>query len=672
MSTLRKWAAATVRKLVLSADGDAQQEQARLAATRTRWRIATGKVMGNPAPSSGRSTLSRLAADSLGQVFWRKVYNPESVHWFSVENLVLMYLGTEARSIEPDLSQHYGWAKTVTAAGTSSALSEAFTFDGGPNLDMWQDFAPCMCVGSDALPVPLFAQPVFLAAVVRQALIALDALRACQVVHGDLKPGNLCMALPLPWDVDKVLAKGNLNPRKLALRLIDFETAAAPRVSFVPHGAQNDNMSPYVRACHSAAAKAQVGAASACLAGIDWGADLWALGFMLGEWCEQAGAFSAAYLLAFGNSWGIGSAAHRAADTALAPLHAQRGFLEQFAAQLQAQERPVADAALPSPTVRADRPHRGLWGALEQKFRVLGPGAAEASWPITLINPEAPLDGDTGPAPWAAAAAHLRQANATFARFASRRGRGVAAAFRRQRRRITAVALLAALPALAWPWRADLRQASLQLSSQMAAGQLRAFQADGQGYQRQIGRTWLSLADVLRPGQADETLLRTLAELPAFDDTARPAEPQVLRPLRDRYLRALAQLAALPDAQLAAAETQALGRRLLLAAYHSGARLERADGAAAPGAGTDAAPDALARLHRLQGWPLAALLQVHLLSCYGPPTRHAELAAPLAALLALPAATESRAAYVAFAQTVAQRLSAGRPPCLMDPPAPGG
>lgn len=168
---LRQWSAAAARELVLSADGEPQQELQRLADTRRRWRIA----------------LQRLPPDSKGRVFWLKTFTQDNGAWMANETSVLKH----CLHADPDgklgLRRHVGLMKLEG----QSRLVEVSTLDAGPNLSMWRDFAPCTGVGQHALKLPLFSQPVFLAALVRQGLVALHALAPHRVVHGDLKPENL-------------------------------------------------------------------------------------------------------------------------------------------------------------------------------------------------------------------------------------------------------------------------------------------------------------------------------------------------------------------------------------------------------------------------------------------------------------------------------------------------
>ena len=180
------------------------------------------------------------------------------------------------------------------------------------------------------------------------------------------------------------------------------------------------------------------------------------------------------------------------------------------------------------------------------------------------------------------------------------------------------------------------------------------------------GQAWLALAEAVQPGQAAAITLAALGDAPVFDERSPAIDPDALRQLRDASLRDVSQLARLPPSALAQPAAKALAERLLVAAYHAGARLETT--APAPmGPGTDGVADALARLHHAQGFPLAALLQVHVLACHASASRIVEAEPALAALLALPAGTASRSDYLAFAQSVRARTAAGQPACLLHP-----
>ena len=665
---LREWSAAAVRELVLSPTRDEALAHQRWLATRRRWRIAMGSESGNPADSDNRSGVQRLAADA-GQVYWRKVFEPGHINCQSNETNVLKYLGEADPDSAEGLRSHFAWMKQYGAGDRASRLNEVTTLDAGPNLDMWQDFAAVSGVGPDTLPLPLFAQPLFLAAVVRQALVVLDALARHQVVHGDIKAANFCLALPKGWAARKGIATGEWDLRNLPLRAIDFELGYAPPVKRKPQVRRGAgvNESPYARACHLAAAEsANEHDWSDLLSGIDWGTDLWALGMMLDEWCQQAINFRTAYVGAFRVQWGEGSDAYAAAGRAVFGDAPRLGWLRGFASQLQATERSEAEAGLRRLGVRPNKPHRRLWGALEEQFPKLGPGTRDSRYVFTLIDPEAPLAEEAVPSPWFAAAQRLCDQASGLAARARRAGRNALALATRRPRRLVLLALLLGAPSLAWQARGDAHQASLQLSQRWAPIPLRAFRNSGQSWQALAGQAGLALAEALQPGQAAAITLAALGDAPVFDEHSPALDPHALRSLRDASLRDLSQLAWLPAPALAEPAAKALTQRLLLAAYHAGTRLETA--APVPlGPGTDGAADALAHLHQMQGFPLAALLQVQVLACHAPASRMGEATPALDALLALPASTASRSHYLAFAQAVRARITAGQPACLLHP-----
>lgn len=676
---LRAWAADTLRLIVLSPDRDEQQEQRRWQDTQRRWRIAMGREVGNPADSANRSGVERLSADQYGKVFWSKRFHNSASEWQSNETSVLKFLGEADRSSTAKLRDHVAWMKEYSAGDKGSHLSNFLILDAGPNLDMWPGFGAARDVAPDDLPWPLFAQPLFLAAVVRQALVVLWNLAKVKVVHGDIKPANFCLALPADWRVADGIGEGRWDLRNLPLRAIDFELGYPPGSMRQPHvrkaGAVNE--SPYARACHLAAALplATDHDKNDLLSGIDWGADLWALGLMLDEWCDQAEQFNTACVAAFREEWGVDSDAYEAAGRAVSSLAPPLGLLRRFAGHLQATERPLSDAGKRQLPARPELPHVPLRGQLEELFPRLISGTGDSIWHFTLIDPDPLLiDPETTfaeaaiPSPSLTAAPRLRQqGSALTTRITSASRRALALATRRPRR-LVLLALLLGAPTLAWQARGDAHQATLQISQRWAPGPLRAFRSSGQSWQAYTGQAWLALAEALQPGQAAALTLAALGDAPVFDEHSPAIDPDALRKLRDASLRDLSQLARLPAPALAEPAAKALAERLLVAAYHTGTRLETT--APVPlGPGTDGAADALARLHQAQGFPLAALLQVHVLACHAPASRIGEAEPSLAALLALPAGTASRSYYLAFAQSARARSAAGQPACL--PAAPG-
>ena len=650
LPALRQWAAMAVRELVLSADGDPQQELARLADTRRRWRIAHGREKGNPETDSGRSTLERLAPDNKGIVFWRKQFSGASSAWKTNETDVLK----RCMDVDPQRATVSRHVTRMTLAGQTRML-EVTTRDAGPNLGMWQDFAPYSGVGAAALPLPLFAQPAVLGAVVRQLLIALHALAEHHVVHTDLKPGNLCLALPNndgAWVVGKGTVQGRWNLRDLPLQLIDFEIGFAGRFNRLHHPGDNPNQSPYLRACHRAAQalpndhdRAEV------MCGIDWGADAWATGFMLAEWCEQAEAFIAAYKDAFAQRWGFASPAWHAADQALSPIQVDLAWLATFATTLQAQERPLADAGKRRLLARDYKELlRSLWGQLEDRFPPLHPSAQAATSTVTfsLIDPEAPLAEEAQPSRWRLAALAGHRHSAALAAAAVAIASRTAAMLSRRRAPLATGALLAAAAALGISNAQALRHTGTGSTAWLAQGLLAVSLNPAWPYAltSALATPPRHLLDSLDPGQGDALALQTLVQAePAYralidrnaDGALQPATLGQLARQREADLRSLRVLASLADGTLASAPAKGLSARLLVRISEAGNLLEQAAGKPVPVGAPAPAINALARLQSTQGWPMAAWLLAHYHACYAPDAGAQHLPAALALLVAVPA-----------------------------------
>ena len=207
------------------------------------------------------------------------------------------------------------------------------------------------------------------------------------------------------------------------------------------------------------------------------------------------------------------------------------------------------------------------------------------------------------------------------------------------------------------------------------------YRANGATAGRVLGRAWLALADSMLPGQGDATTLAVLANSPRFDKATQLDRP-ALAAARDSHLRALVQLADRPGAALRYPDANGVVRRLLLAIYDTGARLDSLDAEngglqtrppQALGTGTEPAFSALAQLVNLQPQklPLAALLHVHLLSCHGPASRQAEVLPSLVVLQAVPVSAPGSGHYLSFASAVELRRKGGKPLCLLMPAVAG-
>ncbi|MEK8026773.1 hypothetical protein [Pseudaquabacterium rugosum] len=695
-AALRQWALLAVRELVLSQSLDAAEEARAWEDTARRWRIANGDEEGNPAPSADRSKVKREPPHK-GEVWWRKVYEPEYDALQVNETDVLKKLADMDPQGLAGLRNHVAHFEQSTKA-TRLAYRAVRTKDAGPNLDMWQVFAPCTSVGNAGLPLPLFAQPRFLAALTRQALIALDKLSQLGFVHVDVKPGNLCLAFPpgSHWRADRDIARGHWDLRALPLRLIDFELGFAPGVNRLPHEGDNDNWSPYLQACFREAKKEpQVRMRLRRLDGIDWGTDLWALGHTLLVWCSEAQNFLRQFSNAIALHWGVDGPAHRSAQDTVGPMQTELAFLRSFAKDLQACERPPADAQDADPTARANPPHRSLWSQLETRFK-LGPGDSASRVEFQLIIPTRPLAVAEGSRWTDLAALRARTAAGAATAWARRQGRPLQAAARtttawgaRHHRRLLAATAAGALAVAAVQGRGALAVALAPTVGQLARASLAAQVRADSPVQATLAPALLRLAGVLDDALPTRAITAELGATPQLPPraagAAAEADAATLAAVREANLRALALLADAPDAALQApedgrADGPPLGHRLLRQALESGRQLEEQAGRGHPPARGQppAAPDAraaaLARLHQRTAWPMAELLQVHLSSCYGAPQgRQPDALRPaLASLLALDRKQAvNREFYIPSAEVYAQRLEAGQDPCYLPAATPG-
>ena len=670
---LRQWSRQAVRELVLSLHLDAAQEARAWEDTARRWRIATGKEQGNPAPSGERSTVT-CEAPRRGETWWRKDYAAQYNALRANETDVLKKLADMDPTGQAGLRDHVAHFEQSTK-GTRLAHGSVRTKDAGPNLDMWHDFAPCASVGGAGLPLPLFAQPQFLAALTRQALIALNKLNQFQFIHGDLKPGNLCLAFPPAgqWGSARGLAQGAWNLKALPLRLIDFEAGFAPGIKRLHHAGDNPNWSPYLKACYQRAeAEADDHLRQGLLDGIDWGSDLWALGHTLEQWCHDAQAVLREFSARVAEHWGIDSPAHRSAQDTLSPLLAGLGWLLGFAGELQACEHPVADAQASRQAARPRPPHARLWARLEDQFK-LGPGDSACGLDFQLIPPTRPLAVAHG--------SRLQDRAALQARAAARAA--TAWALRHRRAALASCAVLALAAGAAQGGSAIAGSVTPlvgRLLGRLASASLLAQVQGPSQLLAMLAPLLLGLAGTLDAGLPASATAQALARTPALPGDGSLPDTATLQALRDANLRALSLLAHAPDATLRATDSLApagssplLGHRLLAQAFHSGQALEQATGRSQPPVPADLYINALAHLHQRSAWPMAALLHLHLRTCYPSTsdTRAAALRPYIDSLAALDRQQRvNREFYIPSARSYAERLAAGQDACLLPAGSP--
>ncbi len=699
---LRQWTPTAVRELMLSLQLDAGQEAEAWKETARLWRIAKGLEKGNPAPGGERSKVWR-ESDAKGQGYWYKNYGTRYMAQEANEVAVLNKLAEADLNGDAGLRNHVAHFNANTDA-SKLTRRQVKTKCAGPNLEMWRDFTPCAPVGKDTLLLPLFVQPLFLAALTRQALIALHKLSAASFCHLDIKAGNLCLAFPVArdWRQKRGIATGRWDLKALPMRLIDFETSYAPSVARLDydtrgHDGTNDYWSPYLRACFLRARAEEHGdevivevedpvtkkkskvkekarvtphERQGILLGIDWGSDLWALGFLLHGWCMNAQTFTAQFTRRAAEHWGVDSSAHRTAQDTVSTLLGQLSWLSSFADALQAHERSPADAQLASPPARITPPHSRLWAELESEFK-LGPGDRERKLDFQLIVPTTPLAVAKGSRLIDRAAMQARAAGQAGSAWALRHHRALLSA--------TAATALAATAVQGHSaWAAAVAPTVGQWATASLAAQLQT----GSSLQTTLAPLLLHAAGLLDSKLPTAIAVQALGQSPSLPTDGSTPAPATLRALRASNLRALTLMADAPDAVVRANDgpTPALlGHRLLLQAYQSGDAFEHALGGGHPPTEIQAHIGALARLHGRTAWPMAALLHLHLSTCYGAALNanqklprdsdHARLQPLVNSLLALPAVSEN-AFYRDSAQSYSRRWATGQDACLLPEGAP--
>lgn len=628
------------------------------------WQIHQGQLQANPAALAGdesrrRSRVRRKSMDD-GSVRWVKTFLPtqEGAAAASANEMDLLYKLSSVPSTAHDSPRsHVAWALNLApSAGTaggagaqrqSTRIDEAGTMDAGPSLETWQLWVPCSLLGAQQLPVPLFAQPLFLAALLRRLLVALKSIAANGFVHNDIKPDNLGLALPAAWPDASGVWQASWPLLTLPLRLMDFELGHAPGLARQPLVSRaNTWASPYVRACHARAqALAEGRERNAQLEGIDWGADLWALGHMLQGWCDEAERLLAAQRDDIDTALPDGPDRH-AAMHLLEGQQAGLQPLRNMVSALQALDRAEAQAANTSLAWRPDLPHDRLRSQIESLFPALAPGARQPPELVVLMLPPGP----------AAAAPRRRWAWPAWRlpplpRLRPRHGLAAAA-----------VLLLAGL-VLA---RASLLQhgaGGLVAAAQWLGAPVLAAQAAP--WRLGVARSLLGAAETLQTGRrwpAVVAMLQALPAVPQAKDLPAGTTADQLYRWRNAHGAAVQWLAALPDAPAKALRQQIAFSLLAVFDAHEGLRLLRQQ---------PQPPDALAawlaaldQLRQDQASALAALLQADALACWVAPVNPAALAGPLRQLESLPANAPSRSTYVTHARELRLRLQSGQSPCL--------
>lgn len=348
------------------------------------WRLAEGGLSKVP-EGAGRSTVVRIA-DGNGGYFFRKRFSKGDDRWEENESLNLHYIGRADGDKRQGLRQHVGWLRG-TYAGEGSRLDLMETLDCGPNLEAWLSWCPTSVV--EQWPIPIFAQPEFLAAVTRQTLIGLEKLSEFGVVHNDIYDRNLCLELPRKSSLAHPFQSATIELSSLTVRFIDFETAFNPRTLRIAR-LPDERTSPFAAACFNKALEFSEHEAAPYLSGIDFGSDLWSLGWCLREWHALASGFYQSWITAVADKFGAAHPAALGAERIALAQGTGLAMIDEFVLDLQAQDRETAMVGNREFSKRR-APHALLRSQLESKFRSIIATGKYAHREVRFIDPTEPL-----------------------------------------------------------------------------------------------------------------------------------------------------------------------------------------------------------------------------------------------------------------------------------------
>lgn len=379
------WSLAAARELMLGSPDDPAIEDDCVAQSRRYWDIAHGKVRGNPEQSDGRSEIERIQKN--GKAFWRKRFGAENIYWQFNEMAALTSIGVaDVGTKASRLREHVAWMRYM-GVDNATRLRVIETFDAGPNLYAWQVWVPCSKV--DGFALPLFVQAEFLAALVRRLLLGLESLNGINLIHNDIKTNNLCLAMP-EFDKQKNgVCSTEIIFQTLELRLIDFETSFSDQRERFIYPSWQEWTSPFLKACSEKAMRPNLHQNEKLdiLSVIDWGSDLWSVGFVLDEWIRCGQVFLSNWLDAVRDNFGGNSDIYFRADAIEDACSKKFKFLTDFVKTLKIQDRPLSDAGKTRLEQR-EATHADLRKKLEDKFPVL---ESNKAIDIYWIDPHVPL-----------------------------------------------------------------------------------------------------------------------------------------------------------------------------------------------------------------------------------------------------------------------------------------
>lgn len=522
------------------------------------WQVATGEKTGNP---QNQATQRNQVVRQKNGLF-EKTYSDGNYQQLFAENerFILLELANERHKNQ---RQHVNALADARIKGSSFDHS-IVTKDVGTNLNIWASWCPLTWVAG--VPVPLFAHPVWLAALTHRTLLILQRLAEVGITHTDIWDANLCLA---DW-LDGGLFKGSrpnqrvlrsqVSLTQLSLRAIDFETAfcSSQPGKYVPVVRNDTNSwaSPRLQEITAKTPHEQTLDADAQMVArrqriaqqLDGRVDLWALGDALRGWLRNAQLF-------WQHIHVQDIAGHPQAQRLMPAFECIKTNLLRLTNTATALEAHAPDNFTPGEqwTTNSPLPHQGLRKTLEQAFPVLAPmdGApSQASiWPLWMLNPTKDPMG-----PWQKVHEKLSQ-----------QVRTQLASHRKPLTTIAAgVVLGAGVGWAGWQYQTPLMQ-TLASSQTWAASTAQTWAEARLDAQRQYGTWWADQSTQLALGllatvggnatTRDQAIVNSLANQPAVDPrnglvhlkTLPAAE---LLQARDEAARGAQQLASLSAAEL--------------------------------------------------------------------------------------------------------------------------
>ena len=211
---------------------------------------------------------------------YQKSFKPEGLsdanYWIGRENQFLLDFATKGLRHAVELSD----LKRVGGATHAPMVSLLATFDAGITVEDWLRVQPRYPDG-ETHRHPFRHAGMFLL-LVRACLVALQEIHSLGIVHCDIKPDNIC----LPYNPYPFIPGQQLGIDFDHIRLIDFAFAIIPErpldrpLPVLPEVPYQSNL---LKAALSADHKGLRRGGRPAVQDIDWRADLYSLGYMMGH-----------------------------------------------------------------------------------------------------------------------------------------------------------------------------------------------------------------------------------------------------------------------------------------------------------------------------------------------------------------------------------------------------